>query len=94
MGAMKTAFAEDRAALHRIFDPIGRCLTPAVARKIVRLRADPSLQTRLDELATKSNEGQLTAAERTEYETYVRGIHFLTVLQSKARRLLAQSSKS
>ena len=79
---------ETTAALNRVFDPISRCLTPAVARRIVKLRADPDLDARIHELAAKANEGLLTAAERAEYDTYVRAIHFFTVLQSKARRLL------
>ena len=76
-------------AIDRVFDPISRCLTPAVARRIVKLRADPELDTRIHELAEKANEGQLSVTERSEYETYVRAIHFFTVLQSKARRLLS-----
>jgi hypothetical protein len=77
--------------LGRVFDPLSHCFTPAVARKIVKLRADPVLEARIHELAEKANEGQLTPAEHGEYETYIRAIHFLTVLQSKARRLLKGS---
>lgn len=80
------------SALDRVLEPIGQCLTPGVARKLVALRADPDLQARIDELANKSNQGRLSHEERTEYETYVRAIHFLTALQSKARRLLAKQS--
>lgn len=76
--------------LDRVFEPLGRCLTPAVARKVVALRADPTVQAHIDFLATRSNEGQLTDDERNEYEAYVRAIQFVTVLQSKARRLLAK----
>ncbi len=79
---------EKTAALNRVFDPISRCLTPTVARRIVKLRADPELNARIHQLAEKANEGELTTAERSEYDTYVRAIHFFTVLQSKARRLL------
>lgn len=81
--------ATNGTILDALFNPLGRCLTPAVARKIVRVRADPAFQERIDELATKANEGELTKAERDEYESYVGAIHFLTVLQSKARTLLA-----
>jgi len=76
--------------LDRVFEPVSRCLTPEAARKLVALRADPDIQAEIDRLAVKCNEGQLTDEERTQYETYVRAIHFMTVLQSKARRLLAQ----
>ena len=79
---------QSTATLDRVFDPIARCLTPAVAKKIAKLRADPELTARIEELAEKANEGELLDAEREEYETYVRAIHFFTVLQSHARRFL------
>jgi hypothetical protein len=88
---MKTA---DRPALDRILDPLSRCLTPEVARHIVKLRADPVLQAQIDLLAEKSTAGTLTPAERAEYETYVAAIDFVAVLQSKARRLLAKAAQS
>jgi hypothetical protein len=77
------------SALARILDPVGRCLTPEVARALVGLRADAETQARLEELADRSTEGTLTVAEREEYETYVSAIDFLTVLQAKARAVLS-----
>ena len=77
------------SALQRILDPVGRCLTPDVARALLGLRADAETQARLEELADKSTEGTLTEAERGEYDAYVSAIDFLTVLQSKARAMLA-----
>lgn len=71
---------------------MARTLTPAVARRIVRLRADPRVQAHIDELADKGNEGQLTPAERAEYEAYIAAIDFMAILQSKARSVLASSS--
>lgn len=73
--------------LNRLLDPLARCLTPEAARRLLNLRADPAVQARIDELADRSNEGQLTSAERAEYETYVRFIDFVSLLQAKARRL-------
>lgn len=77
------------SALARILDPVGRCLTPEVARSLVGLRTDEETQARIEELADKSTEGTLSLAERAEYETYVAAIDFLTVLQAKARTVLA-----
>jgi len=74
--------------LARFLEPIGRCLTPDVARALVNLRADPSAQTRIDELADKCTEGALSAVEESEYETYIHAIDFIAVLQAQARRLL------
>jgi hypothetical protein len=73
------------AVLDQVLDPITECLTPEVARRIVALRASPAVQQRLDELADKSSEGLLSAEERAEYESWVRTINFVGVLQAKAR---------
>ena len=71
-------------------DPVGRCLTPDVARRIVSLRADMDLQSRVDALADKANAGTLSDEERSEYEQYVNFSQFVTLLQIKARDLLDQ----
>jgi len=74
--------------LGRLLEPVGRCLTPEVATALVNLRADPAVQTRIDELADKCTEGALSAVEQSEYETYMHAIDFIAVLQAQARSLL------
>ena len=80
--------------MDRLLDAVTRCLTPEVARRLVELRADRELQQRVDTLADRCTEGQLTPEELEEYETYVRTSHFIAILQAKARRLLAQQTSS
>lgn len=75
--------------LEQLFDPVGDCLTPEVASRLVKLRANAKVQDRLDELADKNSAGTLTAGERAEYDSYVRGMNFIGVLQAKARQVLA-----
>ena len=82
------------AVLHRLMDPVTRCLTPDSARQLVGLRADPSVQERLDELADRCTQGRLTPEEQAEYETYVSFIDFIGMLQAKARRLLLENPAS
>ena len=77
--------------LDRIFDPLGEVLKPESARRLVAWRADEETQQRLDELGDKCNEGELTAAEREEYEAYVRAIDFIAILQAKARAVLQRN---
>lgn len=74
--------------LDRLLDPVSRCLTPDVAQALVNLRADPSIQARLDELADKNTENRLTPDEREQYDLYLSAISVITVLQSKARMIL------
>ena len=78
------------AVLTRFLESLGRCLTPEVAKEFVNVRADLSVQGRIEELADKNTEGALTPEERDEYETYVRAIEFIAVLQAKARTIMAR----
>lgn len=80
--------------LEQVLDPFVECLTPESARKIVALRATPAAQSRLDQLADRSNEGQLTAEERAEYEKFLATFHMITLLQSKARQFLTLGQPS
>jgi hypothetical protein len=78
--------------LDRLLDPVGKILTPDVARDLVKLRFDKTAQARIARLARRCNEGKLTEAERTEYETYVYAIDFIAILQAKARALLKRAT--
>ena len=71
-----------------MLDPVGECLTPEVAARIVALRADARLQGRLDELAEKNAEGKLTPREEAEYEAYVEALDVIAILQAKASKAL------
>ena len=86
---MKTS---DAPILDRLLDPLGRILSPEVAERLVHFRFDRKTQARIDKLARKCNEGMLTEAERSEYESIVHAIDFIAVLQVKARALLKQSA--
>ena len=57
---------------------------------LANFQADESLQRRLEELAEKCSEGDLSEEERAEYSGYVRANNFLSILQSKARTRLHQ----
>jgi hypothetical protein len=74
--------------LDRLLNPVRDVLTPEVARAIADLRADETTQTRLDDLAERHHEGQLSAEELSEYQALVSGINLISVLQAKARSVL------
>ena len=86
---MKTA--NNAAALDRLAAPLGECLTPESARRLLALKADRQLQARVDSLAERCNQGLLTPEERAEYGNYVSFSTFVAILKSKARQLLANS---
>ena len=80
----------DAALLDQIVEPFAECLTPAAARKIIDLRADPAVQDRLNELAEKANRGTLSEAEKSSYDSYLTAFHLITILQARARRVLGE----
>ena len=54
---------------------------------VIGFRADPQLQARIEELARKSTEGELTEEERAEYSGFVRANKFVAILKRQAFRL-------
>jgi hypothetical protein len=77
-------------ALDRMLDPLSDCLDAEVARRIVALRIAPDIQARIEELADRCNQGQLTEAERVEYDGYVEGAEIVSLIKLKARRFLME----
>ncbi len=80
------------STIDQLMEPVGACLSPEVAQRILGLRADAKLQTRVDELAEKANLGLLNEAEHAEYAMYVNFASFVTLLQIKAKNVLEQKS--
>ena len=64
-----------------------RIVLPEKAEAVLSFRAAPELQARIEELAGKSTEGQLTESEKAEYAGYVRANKFVAVLQRQAQQL-------
>lgn len=74
--------------MERLVAPLGECLTPESARRLLALKPDPELQKRVDDMATRHTEGRLTPAEQADYGCYVSYATFIAVLKSKSRQLL------
>jgi len=84
--AMATTFDTD--AFERATDPILRFFAAEQARELVAYRGDEALRARIEELASKNTEGQLSEDERAEYEGYVSANKSIAVLLAKTRKLL------
>ena len=69
-----------------------RIVLPEKAEAVLRFRAAPKLQARIEELAGKSTEGKLTEAERSEYAGFMRANKFIAILQRQARQLIGATS--
>lgn len=72
-----------------VFSAVSACFDRASAAALLQLRAPASLQDRIELLAERNTEGQLTPEEREEYESMVRVGNFVAILQARARRQLA-----
>jgi hypothetical protein len=78
--------------IDKFLEPVAESLTPEVARRILEIKFDPTVEARVQELADKADEGTLAADEREEYEDYVEAVDFIGILQAKARSALARLS--
>ena len=79
-------------AFERSVAPVLQIVFPDKAEDVLNYRPDPKLQERIDELASKSTEDDLSDEERAEYEGYVRANKFVAILQRQARRILGSQS--
>jgi hypothetical protein len=84
--------AQATSILERLLGPLDRSTPADFARALVELRASPDEQARIDELAEKCNEGQLSADELAEYDDYIQAIHIIGILQRKAKRILGNGT--
>ena len=78
--------------LDRFLEPVTDAFTPELARVLVDLRADESLQAEIEVLREKANQATLSADEELAYKDFVEAVDVISILQSKARRFLARQS--
>lgn len=81
------ATTSESTAFDRGVRPVLEIVLPEKADAVIGFRADPQLQARIEELATKSTEGELTEDERAEYTGYVRANKFVAILKRQAQNL-------
>lgn len=90
--AMSLRSSGSMAVLERLLERVTGSLNTEAARQLVKLKADAKTQARIDKLARKCNEGELTPPERSEYERYVTVGNLIAILRAKARLILAQKT--
>jgi hypothetical protein len=76
----------------RLWD--GPQLTRPLARHLLKLSFAAADEERMRELADKNREGQITPAELDQLDQYVRVGTVLSILQSRARKLLRARVRS
>jgi hypothetical protein len=78
--------------LDRLLDPLTDTLTRESASALLNLRVDPDMESRIQELRRKSNQGTLTPAEDAEYKDFVEAVDIVSIMQAKARRFLSRQA--
>jgi hypothetical protein len=73
-----------------LLEPLSLCLDAESARRLVAFRIDQPVQSRIEILGERANEGSLNASERSEYEALINAADFIALLKLKARRHLDQ----
>jgi len=74
--------------LRRLIDASEGELSTAAAEAVLHIGFAESDQTRIGELAGKSNAGTLSTAEAEEYDGYISAADLLSLWKSKARQSL------
>lgn len=72
------------ADLEQVLNPADSIFTAEGARRLVDMPANPERLARMEELGEKANEGQLTAAEHSEYEALIHSGKLMSILRLKA----------
>ena len=72
--------------------PVLQIVLPDKAEALLKFRPSAPLLARIESLASKSTEGDLTEAEKSEYEGYVRANKFVAILQRQARQMIGSPS--
>lgn len=75
--------------MREMLEPLTRNLAPETARLFANLQATPSMAARLQVLAEKCNEGELSAAEQREYQDYLQVGDLFAILKAQAKKSLA-----
>ena len=84
----------EAVAFERGVGPVLQIVLPEKAEAVIHFQADSTLQKRIEELAAKSTEGQLTEEEKEEYAGYVRANKFVAILQRHARQMIKSPPNS
>ena len=76
-------------AFHRVLRPTLEILVRGREDAVLAAQPDDALQERIEELASKCTEGELTPEERKEYEAYVRADKFVAIVRRTAKLMKA-----
>jgi hypothetical protein len=92
MNAHPSSTAKTEVALFaRLLENGKGKLTPSLARYLLTLGFGAEDQARMNDLAVRNQEGDLSPAEKDELLSYVKAGHLLALLHAKARKALKKA---
>lgn len=78
--------------IDEMLEPVTESFTPDLARRLADLRPTNAEAARMEELATKANEGQLSEDEAAEYKARISIGDVISILRLKAKKYLQNQS--
>ena len=81
-----------QTAFQRGVSPLLQLLLPGREDAVLSVQTDQPLRERIEELAAKNTEGNLSSEERDEYAGYVRANKFVAVLRREAKKFKSNSA--
>ncbi|MCA9159145.1 MAG: hypothetical protein KDA72_12505 [Planctomycetales bacterium] len=75
-----------------MLEPVTGSMSRELAELLVALKADQGLQTRIEYLRGKANQGTLSDEEDAEYKDFIEALDVISILQSKARQVLIRQA--
>ena len=68
----------------KMLDLAAECFDAPTLNALAGLRLNPKLAARVDRLAGRANDGELTPRERDEYQSYIQTSELLALIQLRA----------
>jgi len=81
----------EASILARVIQSDERELSPEIARYLISIKLPPTDEARVNEPSAKARAGSLSESESSELDSYLHIGSLLGVMQSRARRVLAQA---
>ena len=82
----------NRSVFRRGVGPLLQLLLPGKEEAVLSIAPDAALHERIETLAARSTEGELTIEEREEYAGYVQANKFVAILRREARAMQADAA--
>jgi hypothetical protein len=82
---MKRTARASSSLADKMLDLAAECFDAPTLEALANLRLSPKLASRVNRLAAKANDGELTPRERSEYQAYIKTSELLGLIQLRAR---------